>query len=78
MTKRTLLFCAAVLFSGAGLYGACDDTLTGTNCAVTCEDVDRTCVSKCNDDTCKTACTTDLDNCKASCGMVTATPPDGG
>ena len=82
MTKRMLAYCAGVLLAaGAGLYGACNDTITGENCKVKCQDVDNTCVQKCSDDQCKTVCSTDLDNCVASCGSVTATPPanpDGG
>ncbi len=80
MTKRILAYCAAVLFSAAGLFVACSDTVTGTDCKVSCQDVDNTCVQKCSDDQCKTACKTDLDNCTASCGTVTVAPPksDGG
>ncbi|HMF40337.1 MAG TPA: hypothetical protein VKQ32_06575 [Polyangia bacterium] len=76
MTKRTLAYCAAVLMAGAGLYGACNDTITGQDCKVKCQDIDNTCVQKCNSDMqCRTVCSTDLDNCVASCGTVTATPP---
>jgi len=78
MTKKSLFFCAALLLGSAGLYGACDDTITGTNCSVKCEDADNTCVQRCTDDACKTVCKTDLDNCRASCDSVTAMPPDGG
>jgi len=81
MTKQTLTHCAAVLFSVAGLLEACTGTnVTGKDCKVTCEDVDNTCVQKCNDDQCRTACKTDLDNCTASCGTVTtmSSNPDGG
>ena len=79
MIKNTLAYCVAVLLS-TGLYGACGDTIKGTDCKVTCQDVDNTCVQKCNDDQCRTACKTDLDNCTASCGGVTVMPPaqDGG
>jgi hypothetical protein len=80
MTKGKLAFCAAVLLAGAGFYGACNDTVMGTNCKVNCQDVDNTCVQKCTDDACKSACATDLDNCTASCASVTVSPPpkDGG
>ena len=81
MTKRTLAWCGALLIAGAGLSGACNDTVMAKDCKVTCQDVDNTCVQKCNDDQCKTVCATDLDNCVASCGTVTASPPsnsDGG
>jgi hypothetical protein len=80
MTKGTLAFCGALLLAGAGLYSACDDTIMGTDCKVKCQDIDNTCVQKCNDDQCKTACATDLDNCTASCSSVTVSPPakDGG
>ena len=80
MSKRTMGYCAALLFSAAGLfYQACGDTVTGSNCKVKCQDVDNTCVQKCSDDQCKTVCKTDLDNCSASCDSVTASPkPDGG
>jgi len=78
MTKGTLAFCAAMLMAGAGFYGACNDTVTATDCKVKCEDADNTCVQRCTDDQCKTACTTDLDNCRASCSTVTISPPDGG
>jgi hypothetical protein len=80
MTRRTLANFAAVLFSAAGLVAACGDTVTGKDCKVSCQDVDNTCVQKCNDDQCRTACRTDLDNCTASCGTVTVAPPnpDGG
>jgi hypothetical protein len=78
MRKTTLAWCAAVLIGGAGFFGACNDTITGENCRVKCQDVDNTCVQKCNDDQCKTVCATDLDNCSASCDSVMSTPPDGG
>ena len=78
MTKGTLFLCAAALLTSVGLYGACDDTITATDCRVKCEDADNTCVQRCTDDQCKTVCKTDLDNCVASCGSVTVTPPDGG
>ena len=80
MTKGTLFLGAAVLMAGMGLYGACGDTFQANDCKVKCEDADNVCVQKCTDDTCKTACTTDLDNCRASCDSITATPPnpDGG
>jgi hypothetical protein len=80
MSKGTLFLCASVLMAGVGLYGACNDTITGSNCKVQCEDADNVCVQRCTDDSCKTVCKTDLDNCVASCGSVTVTPPnpDGG
>ena len=80
MTKRNLFLGAAVLMAGIGLYGACDDTIAAKDCRVKCEDADNVCVQKCTDDACKTVCTTDLDNCRASCDSITATPPspDGG
>ena len=79
MTKRTLCYCAALLLS-AGLYAACNDTVTAKDCSVNCQDIDNTCVQKCNDDQCRTACKTDLDNCTTSCGSVTVSPTnkDGG
>ena len=77
MTKRNLFLGVAVLMAGIGL-GACNDTIMASDCKVKCEDADNTCVQKCTDDTCKTVCTTDLDNCRASCDSITATPPDGG
>jgi len=76
MKKGILACCAALLLAGAGLYG-CNDTVTAKDCKVQCQDVDNNCVQKCNDDQCKTVCATDLDNCTASCGTVTASP-DGG
>lgn len=80
MNKRSVFFGAAMLLAGAGLFGACNDTITGSDCKVRCHDIDNTCVQKCTDDACKTACTTDLDSCTASCDSVTVTPPgqDGG
>ena len=80
MTKRTFASFAAVLLS-AGLYAAgCNDTITAKDCGGSCQDVDNTCVQKCNDDQCKTLCKTDLDNCTGSCRSITVTPPgqDGG
>jgi len=71
-----------MLLSVVGLVGGCGNTtVAGQDCKVQCQDVDNTCVQKCNDDQCRTACKTDLDNCTASCSSVTATPPsnhDGG
>ena len=78
MTKKSLFFCAALLLGATGLYGACNDTITGTDCKVKCDDADNVCVQKCTDDACKTVCKTDLDNCRASCDSITAMPPDGG
>ena len=78
MTKGTLFLCASVLMTGLGLYGACGDTIAAKDCKIKCEDVDNTCVQTCTDDQCKTVCKTDLDNCRASCDSITATPPDGG
>jgi hypothetical protein len=73
-----LTYCAVVLLSAAGLYSACGDTVKANDCAVRCQDADKTCVQTCTDDACKTVCKTDLDNCTASCSSVTATPSDGG
>jgi hypothetical protein len=79
MTKRILGFCTGVLLATGGfLYGACGSTIAGSDCKIRCEDVDNTCVQKCTDDACRTACKTDLDNCVASCDMVVVTTPDGG
>jgi len=80
MTKRALLFCAALLGAGAGLYGACEDNRVSSNCQVKCDDADNTCLQKCTDDACRTVCRTDLDTCTASCESVTAMPisNDGG
>jgi len=81
MSNKILACCAGLLMAGAAFYGACDDTIMGTDCKVKCQDIDHTCVQKCSDDQCKTVCATDLDNCTASCGSVTASPPpnpDGG
>jgi len=78
MKKRALAYAAAVLLSAAVFHGACGDTVTAKNCKVNCQDVDNTCVKACTDDGCKTKCATDLDNCTASCGTVTVSPPDGG
>jgi len=75
MNNKTLSLCAGMSLSVVGLLGACDDTVTGKDCQVQCQDVDNTCVQKCNDDQCRTACKTDLDNCTASCGSVTVSPP---
>jgi hypothetical protein len=77
MTKRALVYCAAALLS-AGFYTACNDTITGKDCSVNCQDVDNSCLQKCSDDQCRTACKTDLDNCTGSCGTITVSPPDGG
>ena len=78
MTEKTLARCAVILLASAGFFGACSDTVSGSDCKVKCQDVDNTCVQKCSDDSCKTACSTDLDNCTASCGTITVTAPDGG
>jgi hypothetical protein len=79
MTNRTLAYSATLLLSTV-LHGACGDTITAKDCTVKCQDVDNTCVQKCTDDQCRTACQTDLDKCTASCGTVTVSPPahDGG
>jgi len=78
MKKRTLAYCAAALMS-AGLFTACNDTVTAKDCSANCQDVDNTCVKKCSDDQCRSQCTTDLDNCTASCGTITVSPgKDGG
>ena len=79
MKKRTLAYWGVLLMTAAGLYGACGDTVTGSDCKVKCQDVDNTCVQKCSDDQCKTVCKTDLDNCSASCDKVAIMKPaDGG
>jgi hypothetical protein len=80
MTKRLFAYGAAFLLS-AGLYAAgCNDTVTANDCSGSCQDVDNTCVQKCTDDACRTACKTDLDNCIGSCKTITVSPPnkDGG
>jgi hypothetical protein len=79
MTRRAFSYCVAAFLSVAGLYAGCGDSVTGKDCMVNCQDVDNTCVQKCTDDQCRTACKTDLDNCTASCGSVTVSPnADGG
>jgi hypothetical protein len=80
MNKRAFAYCAAVFLS-AGLYAAgCNDTITAKNCSGSCQDIDNTCLQKCNDDQCRTLCKTDLDNCTVSCGTITVSPSnqDGG
>lgn len=77
MTKRSLAYCFAVLMSAA-LYTGCNDTVTAKDCSANCQDVDNSCLQKCNDDTCRTQCKTDLDNCTASCDTITVSPKDGG
>ncbi len=78
-TKRALAYCFAVLMS-IGLYTACNDTVTAQDCSASCQSLDSSCVQKCSDDKCKTQCKADLDNCTASCGSITVSPPskDGG
>ncbi|HEY6478054.1 MAG TPA: hypothetical protein VI456_15860 [Polyangia bacterium] len=79
MAKRSLAYCFAVLMSAA-LYTGCNDTVTAKDCSANCQDIDNSCVQKCNDDNCRTQCKTDLDNCSASCGSITVSPTskDGG
>jgi hypothetical protein len=77
MTKRALAYGVAV-FMSAGLYSACGENVTATDCSANCQDVDNSCVKKCSDDQCRTQCQTDLDNCSASCGTITVGPKDGG
>lgn len=78
MTKRFLTCCGVVLLSAGALASACGDTVAAKDCKVSCQDADNTCVQRCTEDTCKTVCKTDLDNCTASCDTVTVSPPDGG
>jgi hypothetical protein len=78
MQKKTLAYWGGLLMTAVGLYGACGDTVSGSNCKVRCQDVDNTCVQKCTDDQCKTVCKTDLDNCSASCDTIAIMKPDGG
>ena len=79
MTKRMFAYVAAVILSGGiGLYSGCGTTVAGNDCKVHCSDADNVCIQKCTDDTCRTACKTDLDNCSASCDSVVVTTPDGG
>lgn len=37
-------------------------------CSVNCQDLQTKCVSKCNNEACRTQCKTDFDNCLLSCG----------
>jgi hypothetical protein len=79
MPKRTLNYFLGVLFAGAALYAACGGDVTGDDCKVKCDDVSRTCVQKCNDEGCKSKCTTDAHDCSLKCDKVTATSnPDAG
>lgn len=77
MTRRSLAYCFAAFIS-ASLFTGCGDKVTATDCTANCQDVDNSCVKKCNDDNCRTQCQTDLDNCTASCRSITVSPPDGG
>src|SRR6184192_2892339 len=72
MTIRSLANCAAMLLSSGGLLGACGDTISAKDCTGSCQDADNTCIEKCYDDQCRTACKPDLDNCTASCSSSTA------
>jgi hypothetical protein len=77
MLKQSVACAFAMLLGGALLHSACD--VTGSNCKIKCEDVHNTCSQKCKDEACKTKCTTDLDDCTASCSSVSTAPkPDGG
>jgi hypothetical protein len=71
-------FCAAILLSASALYSACDDTVMANSCTTSCQDTDTVCIQACTDDTCKSKCATDLDNCKTTCTSITVTPADGG
>jgi hypothetical protein len=78
MIRRLTRTVIGGLLALGALAAACGDTVSGKDCKVSCQDVDNTCVQKCNDDACKTKCATDLDNCTASCSTVTVSPSDGG
>jgi hypothetical protein len=79
MTKRTFGCCLVALMMAGGLYGACGGDIVGEDCKIKCEDAQQTCTKKCNDEMCKTRCTTDLHDCSARCDKVSTTPkPDGG
>ena len=64
---------AIALPLGAG----CGSNVVARDCSVKCENAHNDCTKKCTEDTCKTQCDTDLNNCKLSCEKVSTTN-DGG
>src|SRR5258708_19727713 len=64
MSKRTMGYCAALLFSAAGLfYQAFGATVTGSNCKVKCQDVATPCFTKSRAPHSNTQCKTHLAHC---------------
>lgn len=39
----------------------------GSNCRIQCDNVRNTCTERCTDDTCRTTCSQELDQCRVSC-----------
>ena len=70
MADRIFAAAALVLASFCSVC-ACGSDVTAKDCKVQCDDTRTTCVQSCKDDACKTKCTTDFNNCTASCGKVT-------
>lgn len=62
-------------YAGAGvavvlaILSGCGSTSGSVDCKGQCGDIETECVQKCSDDQCKSKCTTDFDNCSASCDV---------
>jgi hypothetical protein len=70
--------CLLAACVASSLVTACSSaTATGEDCSVHCQNVENDCMKKCNDDTCKSQCKTDFNNCGLSCEMVQVST-DGG
>ena len=76
--RRVAMGTIVAAFLGASLAAACgSDSIVGQDCSVKCDNVRNDCTKKCNDDGCRTQCTTNFNDCKASCEKVTVMT-DGG
>jgi hypothetical protein len=79
MRKAGLIEIIIMLAAIGFAYEACGSSVSAKDCSVSCENVRNTCTQKCNDDMCRTQCTTQFDDCSASCkSVMTTTPADAG
>ena len=58
---------ASLVLLGSALSGGCTVSTSSETCNVRCENVRSTCIKKCINDSCKTKCSTDFDDCATSC-----------
>jgi hypothetical protein len=72
MTRLSIRSFVAVssILVGWGFVGCSGGSINASDCSVHCREVENQCTTKCTDDACKNKCSTEAEDCTASCGKI--------